>query len=134
MAIGKTAKIRPLNDRERQKGRVALKAFFNITDAWQCSVEEQRRLLGDISKSTLYDYRKLPERLLPRDVMDRISYILGIYKALRILFPTEEQANAWVRKPNDAPLFNGQPAMTRMLAGSVVDLADVRRYLDAWRG
>ncbi|HXH04023.1 MAG TPA: MbcA/ParS/Xre antitoxin family protein [Candidatus Competibacteraceae bacterium] len=122
------------DNREREKGRVALKAFFNITEAWGCSPEEQRILLGGIGKTTYYKYRALPAVLLPQDTLERISYVMGIYKALRILLPTEEQANAWVRRPNQAPLFNGQSALQRMLAGRVVDLADVRRYLDAWRG
>jgi hypothetical protein len=59
---------------------------------------------------------------------------LGIYKALNILLPSERSADEWVRKPNAAPIFHGQSALERMLAGSLVDLADVRRYLDAQRG
>ena len=121
-------------EREREKGRVALKAFFAITEGWGCTPDEQRILLGGIGKTTYYKYRALPAVQLPRDTLERISYIMGIYKALRILLPTEGRANAWVRRPNRAPLFNGQSALERMLAGRVVDLADVRRHLDAWRG
>ena len=67
-------------------------------------------------------------------MLERISYLLGIYKALHILLPTEHAANAWLKKPNTAPLFAGQTALKKMLRGSIVDLADVRRYLDAQRG
>ncbi len=66
--------------------------------------------------------------------MERISYILGIYKALRILLPTEKMANAWLSKPNQAPLFSGNSALDKLMKGHVIDLADVRRYLDAERG
>ena len=71
---------------------------------------------------------------LSADTLERISYVMGIYKALRILLPTEEAANDWVKKPNTARGFNGKSALDRMLAGRVIDLADVRRYLDAERG
>ena len=45
-----------------------------------------------------------------------------------------ERADAWLRKPNDAPLFGGRTALDRMLAGQVSDLFVVRQYLDAQRG
>jgi hypothetical protein len=59
---------------------------------------------------------------------------MGIYKALHILLPTNEMADGWVKKANTAQGFGGKSALDRMLAGRVVDLADVRRYLDAQRG
>ena len=73
-------------------------------------------------------------RRLSADTVERISYVIGIYKALRILLPTAEAAHAWVRKPNAAYAFGGKSALERMLGGRVVDLVDVRRYLDAERG
>lgn len=124
----------PAGEHERHKGRVALKAFFAITDAWGCTPEEQRILLGGVGKTTYYRYRGLPEIQLPQDTLERISYVMGIYKALRVLLPSEAQANGWVRRPNQGAPFQGQSALQRMLAGQVVDLADVRRYLDGWRG
>jgi hypothetical protein len=69
-----------------------------------------------------------------RDVLERISYVLGIYKALQILFPDAERADAWISSPNAAPLFGGHSALDRMLAGNVSDLYAVRQYLDAQRG
>jgi len=62
--------------------------------------------------------------MLANDI-EKISYVLGIYKALRIMYPTEERANAWPAKPNRA--FGGRSALDLMLEG---DLATVRRYLD----
>ena len=71
---------------------------------------------------------------LSSDTLERISYVMGIYKALHILLPTKEMADGWVKKPNTAQGFGGRSALERMLAGRVLDLADVRRYLDAQRG
>jgi hypothetical protein len=63
-----------------------------------------------------------------------LSYLLGIYKALQVLLPATAAADAWIKKPNDAPLFAGQSALARMLGGNVADLIAVRQYLDARRG
>jgi hypothetical protein len=57
---------------------------------------------------------------------------MGIRKALLILFPTKEQADAWINKANRD--FGNSSALDVMLAGSITDLQRVRHYLDAWRG
>jgi len=113
----------------------ALQAFFSLSGHWQLSAKEERTLLGAPPESTFFKWKaeKSASRL-NRDTLERISYLLGIYKALNILLPTARAANEWIRKPNTAPLFNGQSAIERMLAGSLVDLSDVRRFLDAQRG
>lgn len=115
-------------------GRVALKGFFNITNEWGLKPYEQKVLLGGIPDSTYAKYKALPDVKLSNDMLERISYILGIYKALRILFPTLKQSSEWVNKDNTALPFQGKSALTYMLAGRVTDLADVRRYLDWIRG
>ncbi len=113
----------------------ALQAFFNLSTHWKLSVAEERALLGSPPESTFYKWKaeKSASRM-SRDTLERISYLLGIYKNLNILLPSPRAADEWVRKPNTAPTFNGQSALERMLAGSIIDLADVRRYLDAQRG
>lgn len=116
-----------------KKNTVALKAFFGITHKWALSGEQERILLG-VPKATLYRWKSLLDGSLTQDTLERISYILGIYKALRILLPDENSANQWIHKPNTAPLFGGQSALAKLMKGHVIDLADVRRYLDAERG
>lgn len=113
----------------------ALQAFFNLCERWQLSASDQRTLLGAPPESTFFKWKaeKTTSRL-SHDVLERISYLLGIHKDLNILLPSPRAADEWIRKPNKAPLFNGQTALQRMLAGSIVDLADIRRYLDTQRG
>jgi hypothetical protein len=115
-------------------GAAALTAFFNITAAWHLGAEEERILLGAPPRSTFFKWKSDRAVRLSVDTLERISYVMGIYKALRILLPTQETADAWVKKPNTAQGFGGKSALERMLAGRVVDLADVRRYLDSQRG
>jgi len=71
---------------------------------------------------------------LTRDTLERISYVLGIYKSLQILLPDPAAADGWIRRPNDAPPFGGKPALARMLSGNVADLYVVRKFLDGLRG
>ena len=59
---------------------------------------------------------------------------MGIYKALNILLPNSRRAAEWVKKSNSASIFAGKSALETMLQGRVIDLADIRRYLDAERG
>jgi uncharacterized protein (DUF2384 family) len=116
-----------------KKSTVALKAFFGITHKWGLTGEQERHLLG-IPKATFYRWKQQQDGSLSPDTLERISYVLGIYKALRILLPTERAANQWLHQPNSAPLFGGKTALDKLMKGHVIDLADVRRYLDAERG
>lgn len=113
----------------------ALQAFFNLSARWGLSAAQERVLLGSPPESTFFKWKaEKTARRLTRDVLDRISYLLGIYKALHMLLPSPRAADDWVKQPNAASLFHGQSALERMLGGSLVDLADVRRFLDAQRG
>ena len=112
----------------------ALRTFFRIAGRWGLSVDEQMTLLGVAARSTFYKWKKDPSTTLPKDALERISYILGIYKALRILLPDEKAADEWVKRPNKALPFGGRSALDRMMSGQVADLFVVRQYLDAQRG
>ena len=112
----------------------ALRAFFRIAGLWNLSVREQMTLLGLTARSTFFKWKKDPNTALPKDTLERISYLLGIYKALQILLPDEQAADDWVRRPNTASPFGGGSALDRMLSGQVSDLYVVRQYLDAQRG
>ncbi len=115
-------------------GGPALRTFFRLADQWKLRITEQRKLLGDPPESTFYKWKRQQSGALGRDTIERISYLLGIWKSLQILFPDPVQADAWLHKPNQAPLFGGHSALERMLSGNVADLYVVRQYLDAQRG
>jgi hypothetical protein len=112
----------------------AMRTFFRIAEAWGLSTKEQITLLGSPPRSTFYLWKRARDLTLPRDTLERLSYIFGIYKALQILLPRSDAADAWVKKPNTAPIFGGRSALERMLSGQVADLYVVRQYLDAQRG
>ncbi len=119
----------------RDLSAAGLRAFFNIARDWDLSTDEQMVLMGAPGRSTFFKWKSAPESAdLKRDTLERLSYLLGIYKALQVLLPATAAADAWIKKPNDAPLFAGQSALARMLGGNVADLVAVRQYLDARRG
>jgi len=135
MELVMATQVRPATafDRRGLSGP-ALRTFFRIAELWRLSVEEQMTLLGQTARSTFFKWKKEANAVLPKDTLERISYIVGIYKALQLLLPNEQAADEWVKRPNTAPPFVGRSALDRMLSGQVADLYIVRQYLDAQRG
>jgi hypothetical protein len=111
----------------------AMRTFWRLADAWKLNVGEQLTLLG-VARTTLYQWKQGKVGPLDRHVLERLSYLFGIYAALQILLPVPARANEWMRKPNSAAFLGGQSALDRMLGGQVADLFVVRQYLDAERG
>lgn len=110
----------------------ALRTFFRIADAWGLKESEQMKLLGLDNRSTFQTWKRGAVAAIPKDALERISYVMGIYKGLQILLP--RTADQWVRKPNQSPVFGGRSAIERMTSGNVADLYVVRQYVDAQRG
>ena len=110
----------------------ALRTFFRIAETWNLQEQEQMRLLGLESRSTFQSWKRGVVAAIPKDALERISYVLGIYKGLHILLP--KTADQWVRKSNAAGIFGGRSALDRMTSGNVADLYVVRQYVDAQRG
>ncbi len=111
----------------------ALRGFFAIAERWKLRDDEARELLGGVSSSAYYDWKKKPERTLDVDRIVRISYLVGIYKALHILYG-DELADEWVRLPNRNALFGGRSPLEYMISGGLLAMQTVRRLLDARRG
>ena len=124
----------PVDLNSAAAAQAALRTFWRICDAWRLDATEQTTLLG-VGRTTLYQWKQGKVSAgLDRHVLERLSYLFGIYAALQILLPVGSQADSWVRKPNAAPVFGGKSALERMLGGQVADLYVVRHYLDAQRG
>src|SRR5262249_50621161 len=112
----------------------AMRSFLNIAKVWDLSVEEQRGLLGWPAASTYYKDKAGEVGTLSYDMLTRISLLLGIYKALHILYPDDALADRWVKLPNSNPMFGGRPALSLMVDGGIDGLTQTRRLLDARRG
>lgn len=126
-------KIPLVHHEDAKKAQIALKAFFNMAELWQLNNQQQMILLGSPSRSTFFRWKKGEVKELSPDTLERISYLLGIYKALHILFSESEQADSWLHRANQAGLFAGSSALDYMLQGKMINLYEVRKYLDAQR-
>ena len=113
-----------------------LRAFFSIAKAWKLTENQQLSLLGLTARSTLFAWKSKASAgavKLGPDPLERLSNLVGIWKALAILFPQDEIADQWVHRPNDNFPFQGEAPLA-LMQFSLEGLAQVRRHLDARRG
>jgi len=127
----------PLADLSRRAERErlsppALRSFFNIMARWSVRDEDARALLGGVSNGPFYEMKKNPERILEPDRLVRISYLVGIFKALNVLY-SETLADQWMQLPNSNVIFAGQAPLAYLIAGGQPAMQIVRRLLDARR-
>ena len=120
------------SERERLS-ESALKGFFRLAGAWQIRDEDARELLGGLSSSSFYEWKKHPARVLEVDRITRISYLLGIYKSLHIIYG-DKLADEWVALANRNVIFGGRTPLAFMIAGGMLAMQTVRQLLDARRG
>jgi hypothetical protein len=102
-------------------------------DRWRVRDEDVRVLLGGMSNGPFYEMKKKPERVLDADRLLRISYLVGIFKALNVLY-SDDLADAWIQRPNSNRIFGGQTPLAYMMRGGLPGMQTVRRLLDARRG
>ena len=127
---------------------VAIRAFFRLSTHWKLRDEDARGLLGGISNGSFYQLKRgdnkssepkavsakaLAAKSLDQDKLTRVSLLVGIFKALNILYSTK-LADAWVQLPNSNPILGGQTPLACMLKGGVPSMLRVRQLLDARRG
>jgi hypothetical protein len=110
----------------------ALRAFFNIAARWKLRDEDARALLGGVSNGPFYEMKRNPDRTLDTDRLTRVSYLIGIFKALGVLH-SDALADAWIQRPNSNALFDGQTPLVYMMRGGLPAMQTVRRLLDARR-
>ena len=124
-----------LNEKaERERvSPAAIRTFFNIMDRWEVRDEDARRLLGGVSNGPFYEMKKNADRVLESDRLLRVSYLIGIFKALNILY-SESLADRWIQLPNSNRIFGGQAPLAYMMKGGLPAMQIVRRLLDARRG
>ena len=112
---------------------VANRAFFSLATHWKLRDEDARSLLGGISNGSFYQLKRSASKTLDQDKLTRISLLVGIFKALNILF-SPQLADAWVQLPNTNPIFGGESPLAYMRKGGLPSMIRVRQLLDARRG
>src|SRR3546814_647155 len=118
----------PVSDAE---AAAMFRAALNLFRHWGVT-DERAAVLLDLKYRTFTRWKAVGPGRISRDGKARLSNLMGIHKALRIIFRESERAYAWIKAPNEA--FGGCSALDIMLGGELTDLMRVRRYLDAERG
>ena len=108
------------------RAAVNLFARWRLTDAQACI------LLGGLSSRTWSRWKAGSIGRVPRDLRARLSNLMGIHEALRIIFTDAERGYGWINRPSAA--FRGASALDIMLGGELTDIMRVRSHLDSVRG
>ncbi len=130
-----TGTMPDLSRKETQErlSRAAVPAFFKLAEAWHLRDDAARQLLGGVSNGVFYQMKGRQKKILDQDKLTRISLLLGIFKALNVLY-SRKLADNWVNLPNSNPVFQGETPLTYIIKGGVPALLRVRQLLDARRG
>lgn len=124
---------------ESAQAGAGLRTFARIVEQWKLSAADAMSLLGVDSRSTYYALLKRARESrevdgLSSDQLDRLSYLLGIYEAIRTLFPhSEETRNGWITRANTDALFGGR-APVEMMRSSMIGLYQTYAHLTSARG
>ncbi len=108
------------------------RAFIKLAEFWGLTDEQASVLMGDISVRTFRRWKVGELGRAGIDTAARLSNVMGIHKALRLLFKEPARGYGWIKRANTA--FGGATALEVMLGGQITDIMRVRRYLDAMRG
>lgn len=111
----------------------AVKGILRIAAHWQLRDDDTRALLGGLSNGSFYNLKSQPSKMLDEDQLTRASLLIGIYKALNILYGPK-LADAWISLANTNPMFGGNSPLNYMRKGGIPAFVRVRQLLDARRG
>lgn len=120
-------------DVQQRLSRSAVPGFFKLVQTWKVRDEAARQLLGGVSNGVYYQLKRGHKKTLDQDKLTRISLLIGIFKALNVLY-SRKLADAWINLPNSNPMFAGEPPLAYLIRGGVPALVRVRQLLDARRG
>jgi uncharacterized protein (DUF2384 family) len=128
-------RIPNLSDAATRKrlSHAAIEAFFQIVEKWQINNDDAMGLLGGVSHGRYYALKKTRSGVLTQDELTRISFLIGIYKALNILF-ARKLADQWMLLANTNPMFGGASPLASLIEGGLPAMLQVRRLLDSRRG
>jgi hypothetical protein len=118
----------PISDEE---AAATFRAALNLFGLWLLT-DEQAATLLDLPIRSFRRWKAGEIGRIDRDTKARLSNLMGIHKALKIIFSEPQRGYAWIQAPNSA--FGGRTALGVMLGGELTDLMRVRRYLDSERG
>jgi len=118
-------------DVEARRGiaQLALKGFFSLAHRWRLSRPEAMTLLGLTATSTYANWKNGKTGTIPRDTLERISYLFHIDDKLRQLTQSSQELRDWLRSTHI--LLDGHSPLERMLMGNVIDIYSIQQRIHA---
>ena len=108
--------------------QLALKGFFSLSRRWRLTRPEAMTLLGLTATSTYANWKNGRTGTIPRDTLERISYLLNIDERLRQELETDAQIVQWLRHSTTEQ--HRTAPLTIMLQGNVIDIHWVQTHLE----
>lgn len=112
-----------------EEASAAARASIMLFEKWHVGDAVAREILGGLSSQKYAHWKAGGDTHIGRDLATRLSLLIGIHAALRILFGRSGRRYVWIKRPNDA--FGGRTPLEIMAEGSIFSLARVRSYLEA---
>ena len=111
----------------------AIMSVLNIMNKWGCSAENMANILG-VKQATYFKLKRNPASVrLTGEQLDRLSYILNIHAALRLIFNNPDNVTNFMAMENHNPYFNGRSPLSVIVSGGFTELIDTYHYIDALR-
>ncbi|MBE0603762.1 MAG: DUF2384 domain-containing protein [Deltaproteobacteria bacterium] len=124
-----------VNPETVESRQLLAKTMIRLFQRWKLGTADQLNLLGlsETSRSMLSKYARGEALSSTRDMQDRVGWLLSVHKALRLLYPRDEEMRySWVSRRNAA--FDNRMPLEVMKEQGIIGIARVSRYLDFYRG
>lgn len=121
--------------RTRDERVILARAATRLFELWGLSAADQLMLLGlnESNRIALQRYAKGEALASNRDLLERVGHLLGIHKALKLLYPRNpELVSGWMSSPNTK--FDGATPIEIVRRFGFAGLLMVRGTLDLMRG
>ena len=112
---------------------VGLRTALNILTKWKTSTEQASNILR-VSRSTISRARTDKAVSLDEDQLKRVSLVLNIHSALRMLFDNPANVYGFMQMENHNEFFNGRSPMDVVQGGDMIALYETFRRIDSLRG
>ncbi|MBE0362120.1 hypothetical protein PULV_a3919 [Pseudoalteromonas ulvae UL12] len=122
------------NNSRDAMAKAGFKAADNILSAWNCTASQAQNILK-LTKTTYHKFKANPDTVkLSDDQLERISYLLNIHQALRIVFSNPANVKGFMQMKNHNDFFAGRTPLEIIQDGKFGDLYEVAKRVDALRG
>lgn len=121
---------------DSEQASAIFRVVLRILDKWSATIDERLSLLG-LKRANYYNLAEKAKSGRPinldSDKLERLSYILNIEQALKMVFSNPENINNFMRLENNNVYFNGATPMETATRGGFSGLYETYKRIDSMR-